>query len=376
MAVLPQDDVAPKNEWSQFRGSATRTGRSTAEIPDDLKLLWSFEAGFSIDSSAAIVNDIVYMTALPGLVAALDLEDGSVVWKRDFGEKDDLFGESSPTVFDGAVYVGDLLGVAHAFDAQDGTTLWTFATEAEIKASPVVFDDLVLVSSYDEHLYALDRKTGELVWKFQSQGPLHSTPSRDGDLVLVTGCDAVLRGIRLEDGIEQLQMDSGEYTAATPAVIDGVAYYGTFANNVIAIDVNSEQYLWRYEHPTRHFPFYSSAAVADGKVIVGGRDKMVHAIDQKTGESVWTFSTGARVESSPVVAGSRIYVGSSDGRFYVLDLASGEKVWEFEAGAPFVASPALASGRIVIGNTRRRLVLLRPRAASGGYEKVGSPGWI
>ena len=160
LATLPQDAVAPTDEWSQFRGSATRTGRSTAEIPDDLKLLWSFEAGFSIDSSAAIVNDIVYMTALPGLVAALDLADGSVVWKRDFGEENDLFGESSPTVFEGVVYVGDLHGVLHAFDAQDGTTVWTFATEAEIKASPVVFDYLVLVTCYEAHMSALERQYG------------------------------------------------------------------------------------------------------------------------------------------------------------------------------------------------------------------------
>ena len=348
LAVLPQDDVAPKNEWSQFRGSATRTGRSTAEIPDELKLLWSFEAGFSIDSSAAIVNGIVYMTALPGLIAALDLEDGSVVWTRDFGEEDDLFGESSPTVFDGVVYVGDLLGVLHAFDAHDGTTLWTFATEAEIKSSPVVFDDLVLVSSYDEHLYALDRKTGELTWKFQSQGPLHSTPSRHGDLVLVTGCDAVLRGIRLEDGIEQLQMDSGEYTAATPAVIDGVAYYGTFANNVIAVDVNSEQYLWRYEHPTRHFPFYSSAAVAGGKVIVGGRDKMVHAIDQRRG-SPYGLSAPARASSRLPWSRARASMSAPQTADSTCSISRRERVWEFEAGAPLVASPALASERVVIG---------------------------
>lgn len=349
LAALPQEAVAPKNAWSQFRGSATRTGQSAAEIPNELKLLWSFEAGFSIDSSAAIVDGVVYMTALPGLVAALALDDGSVVWKRDFGEDIDLFGESSPTVDDGVVYVGDLMGTLHAFDAENGDTRWTFDTGAEIKASPVVFDELVLISSYDEHLYALDRKTGGLAWKFQSQGPLHSTPSRDGDLVLVTGCDSVLRGINLEDGTETLQMSSGEYTAATPAVSDGIAYYGTFANDVIAVDIRRQEYLWRYEHPTRHFPFYSSAAVADGKVVVGGRDKMVHAIDQETGESLWTFRTGARVESSPVVAGSRVYIGSSDGRFYVLDLDSGTKRWEFEAGAPMVSSPALASGRIVIG---------------------------
>ena len=108
--------VAPKDTWNQFRGSPMRTGRSAAEIPDALTLLWSFEAGFSIDSSAAIVDDVVYMTALPGLVAALALDDGTVRWKRDFGEEEDRFGESSPMVVDGTVYVGDLLGVVHAFE--------------------------------------------------------------------------------------------------------------------------------------------------------------------------------------------------------------------------------------------------------------------
>jgi outer membrane protein assembly factor BamB len=65
---------------------------------------------------------------------------------------------------------------------------------------------------------------------------------------------------------------------------------------------------------------------------------------------MWTFATGARVESSPATAGNRVYVGSGDGRFYVLDIATGTKVWEFDAGASIAASPAIASGRIVIGS--------------------------
>lgn len=346
--MSPQD-VAPPDAWSQFRGNIHRTGRSAADVPEQLELLWSYDAGFSIDSSAAIVDGVVYMTALPGLVAALDLDDGSIRWQRDFGDDADRFGESSPTVIDGVVYVGDLLGVLHAFDAATGETLWTFETQAEIKSSPAVFGDVVLASSYDEHLYALVRETGELQWKFQSMGPLHSTPGREGDLVFVTGCDAILRGIDLESGTEKLHMESGAYTAASPALVDGIAYYGTFNNEVLAVDLRNQKYLWRYEHPRRHFPFYSSAAVADGKVVVGGRDKMIHAIDQKTGEAVWTFRTGARVESSPVIAASRVFVGSADGRFYVLDLQSGEKLWEFEAGGPIVASPAIVSGHVVIG---------------------------
>ena len=49
--------------------------------------------------------------------------------------------------------------------------------------------------------------------------------------------------------------------------------------------------------------------------MLGGRDKMVHALDAKTGKAHWTFMTNARVESSPAIVGNRVFVGSTDGRF-------------------------------------------------------------
>ena len=85
------------------------------------------------------------------------------------------------------------------------------------------------------------------------------------------------------------------------------------------------------------------------RVIVGGRDKAVHAIDAATGKAAWTFATRARVDSSPAVAGGRVFVGSSDGKLYVLDAATGQKRWEFDAGDAITASPAIAAGRVVIG---------------------------
>src|SRR5262249_23844188 len=89
-----------------------------------------------------------------------------------------------------------------------------------------------------------------------------------------------------------------------------------------------------------------SAAITDGTIVLGGRDKMVHGLDAATGKPRWTFTTRARVDSSPVVVGDRVYVGSSDGRFYVLDLRKGEKLWDFEAGGPVTPSPAVAGGRV------------------------------
>ena len=121
--------------------------------------------------------------------------------------------------------------------------------------------------------------------------------------------------MRASDGKVVFEAPIGAYTGASVAIDAGTAYFGTFDNEVLALDLKTHRFKWRYKHPEREFPFYSSAAVAEGKVIVGGRDKMIHAIDVASGKAVWTYMTRARVESSPAVAGSRVYVGSGDGRF-------------------------------------------------------------
>jgi len=169
-------------------------------------------------------------------------------------------------------------------------------------------------------------------------------------IAYVAGCDEIFHGIRIADGKEVIHFDSGGYTGASPALVGQVAYYGTFNNDVVSADLRAKKILWSYENKEKQFPFYSSAAVTGGRVVLGGRDKLVHCIDAKTGKAIWTFPTRQRVDSSPAIAGQRVYIGSNDGRFYVLDLATGKKLWEFEAGSPISASPAIGGGRIVIGS--------------------------
>src|SRR5690606_1571982 len=127
---------------------------------------------------------------------------------------------------------------------------------------------------------------------------------------------------------------------------------------VLAVDLAGKKILWRYEHPDRKFPFYSSAAISADRLFIGGRDKMLHALDLKTGKSLWTVMTRARIDSSPVVVGNQVYVGSGDGKPYVVDAASGKTTFEFEAGGPLSASPAVVNGKLVIGSSDGQLFCL------------------
>jgi outer membrane protein assembly factor BamB len=345
---------AATDSWPQFRGDPRLTGAARSALPP-LKVAWTYEAGGTIESSAAIADGAVFVGSGSGQLLSLDAATGKKRWSYPTAE----VGESSPCVASGLVYIGDLKGVVHAVSARDGAPAWTFKAKTQVKASPVVVAGKVLVGSYDQTVYALDARTGHLAWSFETDGQVHATAGVEAGLAYVTGCDALLRALRVADGKEIFHVASGAYTGASPALSNGRAFYGTFENEVIAVDLGARQVVWRYR-PERQFPFYSSAAVAAGKVVVGGRDKLVHALHAATGKAAWTFATRARVDSSPLIADGKVCVASGDGRVYVLDLAHGAKLEEYDAGSPISASPALAEGRLVIGTQDGQVIAFGP----------------
>jgi eukaryotic-like serine/threonine-protein kinase len=340
------------DDWPQFRGNYNNTGVSPSQPPADLKLLWTYDAGDLIESSAAIAAGAVYVGTGKSALIAVDLQSGKLKWSYKTPE---AIGESSPAVGAGMVFVGDLSGVFHAVDAATGKGIWSYKTDGEIKSSPVIVGDRVLIGSYDGALYCFNARDGKTMWKFKTENYVHCTPSVADGVAYIAGCDEIFRGIRVSDGREVLRMPGIGNTASSPALAGNSAYFGNFSNEVLSLNLRTRRRAWVYMHRQRQFPFYSSPAFAQGRIVLGGRDKMVHCINAITGKAVWTFTTRARVESSPAVAGGRVYVGSNDGRFYVLDLAKGTKLWEFNAGGAVSASPAIASGRIVIGDQNGKL---------------------
>jgi outer membrane protein assembly factor BamB len=137
-------------------------------------------------------------------------------------------------------------------------------------------------------------------------------------------------------------------------------YVSMESNQVVAADLKTLKKLWAFEAPKRQQPFRSSAAVAQGLVVAGSRDKKVYAIDARTGEEKWNFETDGQVDASPVIVGDRVYVGclSNDGFFYVLDLKSGKKLQELNLDSAVGGSVAVGPDCILVGTDKGTLYCL------------------
>ncbi|HOW72097.1 MAG TPA: PQQ-binding-like beta-propeller repeat protein [Phycisphaerae bacterium] len=354
-ATQPQPATRPTgnvNDWPMFRGNPALTGVATSALPEKLEVRWKFSAPEAVECTAAISGQTACFGCGDGFLYALHLADGSIRWKYE--AKAPI--RSSPLVLGNAVYFGDDDGVFHAVDFHSGTRLWTFKTDGEIISSANFAGDRLLFGSYDAFLYCLSITDGKLLWKAETQDRVHGSPGVSGDRVLAACCDERLRVFSLGDGKEVASVGMGSYSGAAAALGGKCVYVGTFSNQVAAIDWTADKVVWRYEPKESQFPFFGSAAVTEDLVIIGGRDKALHAIDRSTGERRWIFATKDAIDGSPVVAGKRVFIGSGDGCLYGLALADGKELWRYEAGSPFIASPAVGNECLVIG-TQDGLVL-------------------
>ena len=343
--------------WSSFRHDLAQTGVATSSLPEKLELLWEVTLGEQFVATAAIVGEHVYVPCLSGELFCLKRQTGEKIWTYKTVEKVEKNSfapgfKSSPTVTADAIYLGDEEGVFHGIDRATGKGRWKYTTGGEIYSSAAVVEGRILFGSYDNSLYCLD-EAGKFQWKFETQGYVHCAPAVVEGIAFIAGCDEHMRGIDIKTGEQKIELPLETYLIASPAIVGNILYVGTYGSEVLAVDWKKKEVAWRYASGNGEFPFHSSAAVTDKLVVVGGRDKLVHAIDRTTGKKVWTFATRAKVDSSPVVVGDRVFIGSNDGNLYELNLADGKERWKHNAGKPISAAPAVGEGVLVIGSESR-----------------------
>jgi len=83
---------------------------------------------------------------------------------------------------------------------------------------------------------------------------------------------------------------------------------------------------WRKEVGGR----LSALTAADGRLYVASVDQhRLVALDPDTGDRVWTYTAGGRIDSPPTVHEGRVLFGCADGYAYCLRAADGELIWRY-----------------------------------------------
>ena len=350
----------PRTAWPMTRGGAALSGVVARPAPARPTVLWTFTSPSPFSAEAAIANGRIYVGNEKGRLHCLDAETGKELWHFDTGDTI----AAAPAVTATRVFVSSHDGRLYALEAATGKEAWKFATDQKVSSgatlvrAPQGTEDWVVLNGYDGTTRVLRAADGSTVWTYATEDHVNGAPAVvDGRFIVFGGCDAQLHVVQLADGKLAHRIPAEAYIPASIGTSGTMAFCGNHANQVVAFEVAAGKVAWTYQD--RAMPFYSSPAVTADLVIIGSRDKHLHAIRRATGEAAWKFRTGGRVEASPIAFTDAVVFASTDGRIYAAALADGTERWQLELGEALIASPAFGEDLLVVGGEKGTLFALR-----------------
>jgi outer membrane protein assembly factor BamB len=258
----------------------------------------------------------------------------------------------TPVMHGDIVMFGSTNNIFYGVNASSGREVWKYVTRSRIKGDPVLWEGRVIFGSYDKRLYALDARTGKLAWQFPAPRPAASPDavpaSGDGPAQIEQAALPAAGETGVPEAAAPVEpVEPGEFSYATPLVLDGVVYVGNLDGYLYAVEAATGRLRWRFQTGAG----ITSGAIHDAGVLYfGSNDHNVYALDLATRQPKWKFETRDEVNASPRLADGVLYVGGVDSNFYAIDAATGTLKWTFPTRGRIVAAAALYENLVFVGS--------------------------
>jgi outer membrane protein assembly factor BamB len=113
--------------------------------------------------------------------------------------------------------------------------------------------------------------------------------------------------------------------------------------------------------------FYSTPAVAYGRVYVGNTDYKIYSFVAATGQIAWTYTMPWWAYGSPAVSDGRVFATSADGTFAALNARSGGLLWKHKLPFHSLASPVVVGPDVYVADRG-------PSGGAKGHVYAFNPG--
>jgi outer membrane protein assembly factor BamB len=352
--VLAIFSLVNAGPWSQFHHDPQHTGRSTAIGPETAKLRWKLLVGGYLSSSPVVgPGDTIYIGNSDGVLEAIT-PGGKKQWEF----KSQGFIRSTPAVSpDRVVYFGSNDNHFYAVTST-GDSLWCFDALQQVASSPSINNAVYVGSAATVYAFSF---RGSEQWEYPS-GPVKSSPAIDegGNSVYFQNYWQEPLGVyclNAANGSKRWLVPTGG-GSSSPAISPGGTIYVGSDNDTLYAFSAAGSLLWSFGSGAK---IESSPAIGfDGTVYVGSNDSCLYALGPD-GTEKWRFKTGGPVKSSPAIdRHNTVFVGSFDSYLYAVN-SDGAEQWHYSTGGPIDASPAIGSdGTIYIGSWDGYLYAIGP----------------
>ena len=306
-----------------------------------------------------------------GVEEALRLAEVEKIRKEALGRKPILTTKKIKPV---ELFVSTTTGVLQSINAETGKTNWSISVGSPRRptSSPAANDWYVAVINGSQ-LFVVDRDTGEPVFdrELQSSPMVGSSRSFMGPIVTNFGFQTIDEQPVSEDWIYvpctggRLEAYSiGEPTSppwftttrgdvvATPAIGAGrVAWTNSIGYLQVA---DARDHEMRFRLQTGDQIDSAAAYLSPGRFFVAARNGYLYAIDEKSENIVWEFSTAQPILDRPIAVGGDVFVTTQDNTMFCVG-SNGLEKWTAAAVNSFLSA---SENRVYAVDDRGQLTVL------------------
>jgi outer membrane protein assembly factor BamB len=375
--------------WPQWRGPQ-RDGTVTAPLPstwpEKLTKKWELTVGEG-HSSPVVSGDRVVIHSREGdreSARAVSIATGKELWRNEFAapyipnpaaRSHGPGPKSTPAIARGRVFTFGITGVLSALDLSTGKLIWRTPAppsppEYGTAMSPIVDGAVVIAHIGGKNkgaLTAFDAATGKPRWQWTGDGPAYTSPVVaviGGTRHVITQTQKFMVSVNAADGAMLWQLPfitAYDQTSVTPIVSGDLLIYSGLGNGVVAVRIarKGAQWVTSPVWKNEEFSMFMSSPVISGKTLYGLANRnrgQFFAIDLATGKTLWV-TQGRDGDNASVMTGSGLLLLSTTGGEFVVARANPAKFEEVRrykvADSAMWAHPAIAPRVVVVKDVNK-----------------------
>jgi eukaryotic-like serine/threonine-protein kinase len=253
--------------------------------------------------------------------------------------------------------------------------LWEVSLGDQILATSAIVGDFVYVPCLSGELVCLKRSNGDKVWEYKSVDKVEansfapgfkSSPTVTSDAIYLGDEEGVFHAIDRKSGKGLWKFETQGEIYSSAAVADGRILFGSYDNNLYCLNMDGKL-AWKFA--TQGY-VHCAPAVVDGVTFIAGCDEHLRTIDVMTGEERSALKLETYLIASPAVIGDILYVGTYASEVVAVDWRKQAVVWRYQSGNgdfPFHSSAAVVDNMVVVGG--------RDKLVHGIFRNSGKKAW-
>lgn len=375
--VLPEPAV--NANWSQSGGNASKSMGHPALGATRSQIWQASIAGSNkkqrLASSPVIADNRLFVVDTDAVVTALAADTGAPLWRTAIGStgkdyKDSLFGGGAG-VDGNVVYATSGAGDVAALNVADGSVIWKVKPAGPLRGAPTIAFGGVYVISQDNQIFALNAANGAVQWQATASLEAGSifgagSPAAGQGTIVAGFSSGEVQAYRYENGRDlwedalartsmALSVSTLSDVDADPVVDRGRVFALGQGGRMASYELVTGQRTWEISIAGISTPYvvgeWVYAMTDDGKLLCVARG---------TGKVRWLQQLARfRVETEkkkkdpirwtgPVLAGGRLLAVNSEGQLVEFSPTDGSTLATTDFKAPLSQSPVVANNMLYI----------------------------